>query len=138
MRFNLNKYIKVSSLIIAIILIVIGSILQISDMLFIKKSLITEATISSIEVEKDINNETNYEVYVTYTINNKKYNERLRDYNFTMKKGQKVQIFYDPNNPSHIKNNSITSKYTGFIIMCVGIVFLLAYLKAKEILKEYK
>ena len=115
--------------IVSIILIIVGVYINSKNQDFIKNAKTTtgiayyERNSSKSTSESDY-----YDVYVKYTVNGKEYYERLKSeelsgVSFSKKSGKEITIYYNPENPAQIKDNS--SNYIGIIVIGIGIVIFL-------------
>lgn len=89
---------------------------------FMKNAIKTEATITKID-EKHHGGDTDYLVYVSYYVDGKSYNEELNSYSSSMREGNKVTIYYNPNNPSEIRSND--NSFDEIILLLYGYLFIL-------------
>ncbi len=103
---------------------IIGIVIQINNVKYAKTALTTEATITKIDsyFSGTDDNEKDYNVYITYKVRDKEYNGELREYYSGMREGQKVTIYYNPEDPSDYKSKSIN--YTGYFLMAFAIIFM--------------
>ena len=130
-------------------LIPTGIILIIFGILFLqitnknKDYIKTEATVTKAELyekahdEDDIHYDDTYVIYVKYKVNNKNYEEQLGILS-GYKKGDKITIAYNPNDPKIIsqpgsKTFSVLSITGGIIALTVGTILLIV--KTSEIKK---
>lgn len=73
---------------------------------FSRNSLSTDGIIVDINSRYNHNSEsTEYDVIVEYAVDGQIYSRTLGYYSSSMKIGQTVTIYYDPENPSHIMNS---------------------------------
>ena len=85
----------------------------------------TEATVSNVEISEeaytDVNGdyvEATYNVTINYTVDSKNYSNTLENVS-KYKKGEKVSIYYNPNDPSQITQSK--SLILPIIIVVAGI-----------------
>lgn len=116
-----------------IVIIILGTIFSILSAILIKNvnyrknGVETTATVYNIEKKVEYNsNENEYqekqetcEVYVTYEVDNKVYNNKLDMSNCNYSKGEKVNIYYQKDNP----NKFINASKSNLIILIVGTIF---------------
>lgn len=76
-------------------------------------------------------NDTEYDVYVNYTVDGKDYQSRSDYYSPSYKEGKEIKIYYNPDNPQQIHGDS---KGFRIYILVVGVVILvvsvLAFLRS--------
>lgn len=65
----------------------------------------------------------NYEVYVSYTVEGKKYESRLNTYSSSFYKGKEIDIYYDKDNPNKIGVKSLDLVF--LIFPGIGLIFLI-------------
>ena len=88
---------------------------------FFKTALKTTGQISNIETGRDRKHEIHYYASVTYSVDGQVYeNIPLPYYTSDMYMGKSVTLFYDPENPSHIKMK--TASVFLYIIICVFVL----------------
>lgn len=83
--------------------------------------IITEIT--SYRDDNDEDKNIRHEVYVSYTVDGKKYESKLNSYSFTFYEGKEINIYYDKNDPSKIGNKSLNLFVLMFPIF--GMIFLI-------------
>lgn len=82
--------------------------------------VLTKAEIIDIQKSNHYGSEHHYMVLVQFLVKEKVYETNLPEYNSSMKIGDTVSIYYNPNNPLEIIGNS----FLGYLIfICMGIVF---------------
>lgn len=104
--------------IVAMTLIICGSIYHINSKNYNKNAIITTAKIYQISSHNNINT-----LYVRYRINNKLYKSIINTKNKNINMGKKIKIYCDRNNLNNITDGSI-SKY-GIYIIIIGIFILI-------------
>lgn len=72
----------------------------------------------------------NYRVIVTYTVDGKNYENRVVLSNGNIKKGDRVSVWYDPDDPSHLAEDPDSWNRTepivnSIIVAVVGVVFII-------------
>ena len=92
--------------IIGLALIVAGIVCLVKSENFKKNAVETEATITEIEIYEDSDGDTQYNVLVEFRADDEKIEGSLGYHVSGMKKGQTVQIFYNPNDPHDFKSAS--------------------------------
>lgn len=92
--------------IIGVALIAAGIICLAKSENFKKTAVETEATITEIEIYEDSDGDTQYNVLVEFRADDEKIEGSLGYHVSGMKKGQTVQIFYNPNDPHDFKSAS--------------------------------
>lgn len=106
----------------AIIFIVIGVVLKINNDKFMATAEKTTGTITEIEVyytrDSDGDRVRKHRVYVEYTVDGEKYENRLDSYNSAMRVGGSVTVYYDPQNPTDISSGD--ASIVTIIMICVG------------------
>lgn len=92
--------------IIGVALIAAGTICLAKSENFKKNAIETEATITEINIYEDSDGDTQYNVLVEFHADDEKIESSLGYHVSGMKKGQTVQIFYNPNDPHDFKSAS--------------------------------
>lgn len=87
-------------------LIITGSVLLARAESFKKNAVETEATITKIESYEDSDGDTQYNVLVEFYVDDTKLEGSLGYHASGMKKGQTIQIFYNPDDPHDFKSAS--------------------------------
>ena len=89
----------------------------------------TMAVIERIDRFTSGTDETEYHVYVSYSVNGKTYNGMSDYYSAGYREGQEIKIFYNPDDPEQIhgdaKNFGIYLMVLGPVLTLIGIVSLL-------------
>lgn len=113
-----------------ILFIIIGIVILIAGVFFHKNlnefketAKETNATITRIEYEEDIDGDIDYEVYVEFYVKGEIYTGKLDEYNSTMREGDNVRIYYDPSNPNDFKSKS--SNWMIYLLYEIGGIFAL-------------
>ncbi len=83
----------------------------------------TTAVIEKINEEYVDADETHYGVFVTYTVDDQQYTNEIDTYIAGFRKGKKVRILYNPDDPNEILYAGKFSAYVPFIIS--GVAFLI-------------
>jgi len=99
----------------------------------------TAVIVSVTELPKEFENEdTQYDVVVEYTVEGKKYTQKLDYYSPSFKEGGTVEIKYDPKDPSVIRGGG----NFGIIILIIGVVILgvviFSIVRGRQSLKKLK
>ena len=102
---------------------VMGGFLYKSTLEFKENGKKIEATIDDIDYYHYRNSTTNktnreYDVFISYIVNGKKYNGLLRNYSPSMQVGGKVAIYYNIDNPADYISDS--DDETAIIFMLIG------------------
>lgn len=92
--------------VIGVALIITGSVLLTRAESFKKNAVETEATITKIESYEDSDGDTQYNVLVEFYVDDTKLEGSLGYHASGMKKGQTIQIFYNPDDPHDFKSAS--------------------------------
>ena len=137
-QFPNKKYFSIS-----ILFIILGIVLTICINVLINITTIpkddriyVDAVIKNIE-EHYTGEDTDYEVYVEYYINNKKYNEKLDYYSSNMFEGQELKIYYDKNDVKRISSDdedkiSTFFRFMPLLFTLVGLILLISGLIKKK------
>ena len=110
--------------IIGLALIVAGIVCLVKSENFKKNAVETEATITEIEMYEDSDGDTQYKVLVEFRADDEKIEGSLGYHVSGMKKGQTVQIFYNPNDPHDFKSAS-EDIWIFAVLIVLGVPFLL-------------
>lgn len=128
---------------IGMIFILIGLVIGINVFNYDNKEN-TMGTITNISSYRDHDGDRNYEVYVTYNVDGKKYESKLNGYSSSFYEGKEIEIYYDKNNPSKIGVKSLDLLFLifpgigliFFIIGGTGIIIKIKRIKLEKRLKE--
>lgn len=104
--------------------IVMGVLTGISENKFQESALTTTAIITDIDVRyyrSNGKNKKDRDVFVEYEVEGQKYRNELNIYKSSMREGQRIEVFYDPENPG---DSRIASGGVSIIIVIMGIIFL--------------
>ena len=110
--------------IIGVALIAAGIICLAKSENFKKTAVETEATITEIEMYEDSDGDTQYKVLVEFQADDEKIEGSLGYRVSGMKKGQTVQIFYNPDDPHDFKSAS-EDIWIFAVLIVLGVPFLL-------------
>ncbi len=83
----------------------------------------TIGTITEIASYRSTNYNRNHEVYVSYTVEGKKYKSRLNSYFSNFYEGKEIDIYYDKDNPNKIGMKSLDLLF--LIFPGIGLIFLI-------------
>lgn len=99
-----------------------------ADSDFKKNAESTEATIEDIDIsysyDSDGERKKDYNVYVEFIVDGKKYEGYLNDYNSSMRVGDTTKVYYDPLNPANFKGSSDSVVAIIFIIVGLGLTII--------------
>ena len=109
---------------IGVALIVAGVICLVKSENFKKNAVQTQATITEIDIFKDSDEDTQYNVLVEFRADDAKIEGSLGYHVSGMKKGQTVQIFYNPDDPQDFKSTS-EDIWIFVVLIVLGVPFLL-------------
>ena len=104
--------------------IVMGVLTGISENKFQESALTTTAIITDIDVRyyrSNGKNKKDRDVFVEYEVEGQKYRNELNIYKSSMREGQRIEVFYDPENPG---DSRIASGGVSIIILIMVIIFL--------------
>ncbi len=121
-----NKVVKIVMAIfffVGALFVVLGFFLWNETNSFMKSAKKTEATITRINERYHGDGDSDYDVYVSYFVDGKSYNEELNTYNSSMREGKNVTIYYNPDNPSEIMSGD--SSFIVIIFLIIGSIFVL-------------
>lgn len=105
-------------------LIVAGIYLWRENDKFMQTARPANATITNITTRTDSDGDTIHDVFVSFTVNGKRYNGKLNYYVTGMRSGQTVQIYYNPSNPANFRSHN--SHFSGIIVIGMGVIFACA------------
>lgn len=108
-----------SVMIVGMILLFWGLGMPVHNKIFLRKADTVQGEITHIYRHR-----STYKVYVTYEVNGKSYTGLYHDDNVGEMEGQKVTVYYDPENPRKIMDGRIISKYFVFFVGVGGAMFL--------------
>jgi hypothetical protein len=104
-------------------LLIAGIFWHINNKAFFENAVEIQASITDIEIYYDSDNEAQHEVYVKYVIGDELYEDvRLNYYSSDMRKGQKVAVWYNPNDPWEIRSKE-GSNFGSLLLIIIGGVF---------------
>ena len=88
---------------------------------FKKNAVETTATVTKIRSEIDAENHVTYQIYVTYSVDGKNYNEYYTSSRKDANEGSQIKVYYDKNNPE--KMRVTLSKSSEHFLIVLGFVF---------------
>lgn len=114
-------------LFIGVVLFAIGVLIYISNQNFKRSAVQTKSVITDINRYRDYSTTNsgdryNYEVYVSFTVDDVIYEGILNEWNSGMYVGQSITIYYNPNNPLDFRKDS---SLILFIFIPIGLLFIL-------------
>lgn len=109
-----------SVMIFGLVLLFFGLGMSVHNKLFVRKADTVQGEITHIYHHRSTN-----KVYVTYEVNGKTYTGLYHDDNVGEIEGQKVTVYYDPENPKKIADGRILSKYFVFFVGVGAAMFLI-------------
>ncbi len=109
-----------SVMIFGLILLFFGLGMSVHNKLFLRKADTVQGEITRIYHHRSTN-----KVYVSYEVNGKSYTGLYHDDNVGEIEGQKVTVYYDPENPKKISDGRIISKYCVFFVGVGAAMFLI-------------
>lgn len=103
----------------------------------------TVGTITEISSYRNTHNNINHEVYVSYTVEGKKYESRLNSYSSSFYKGKEIDIYYEKDNPNKIGVKSLDLVFLifpgiGLIFLIIGGTGILVKINKKKLEKRLK
>ncbi len=109
-----------SIMIVGLVLLFVGLGMSVHNKLFLRNADTVQGEITHIYHHRSTN-----KVYVTYEVNGKSYTGLYHDDAVGEIKGQKVTVYYDPENPKKIMDGRILSKYFVFFVGVGAAMFLI-------------
>lgn len=99
--------------VVGIVMIIVAVVVQLNSNKFFKTAKEAQATIEYIDTYSEYDRtddrmETRHDVYVSYETEDGDYysNEKLGYYTSSMKEGQAITIYYDPEKPTDIRTKA--------------------------------
>lgn len=125
MKNNSKKVSSIIFLMIGILTLCIGCYVFISNKYFMENAEKTNAVIINIETKKHARGIRSgggitHIVTVEYTVDGVEYESEINDYNSRMYEGKTIEVYYDPDNPSNVKTDSMLIPAW---LMGIGILF---------------
>ena len=109
-------------LVVGVCLIAIGGIWGSNELSFIDNSVETTGVITRIDTYRR-GGKDQHDVFVSYTVGDKQYENKLGYWIAEMRKGQQVTIYYDPANPDRFSGSG--GIIFPIIVFALGLIFLL-------------
>ena len=106
-------------MLVGLALLFTGLGMSVHNKLFLRKAETVQGEITYI-----YHNRSTYRAYVTYEVDGKSYNGVYHDDEFDDIKGQKVTVYYDPENPKKITDGRTLPKYFVLFVGVGGAMFL--------------
>lgn len=130
---------------VGIVLVIIGGIVLQKNISFMNIAQKTEAEIISVSADRNRRfgkNYTRYDVWIEYTVNGEVLEKNLNEYNSSMYEGKKIDVYYDPDNPSDVRTYSKTFEFIflgiGSLFTVIGAVFLIVNVMSRRNIKNLK
>ncbi len=103
----------------------------------------TIGTITKISSHESANDDIDYEVYVSYTIEGKEYESKLNSYASNFYEGKEIKIYYDKDNPNEIGMKSLDLIFLifpliGLIFLIIGAIGILVKINKRKLEKSLK
>ena len=127
---------------LGIIIIIVGVIVKNTIYNYDNKIEIT-GIITEISYHRDIDDNREYDVYVSYTVEGKKYETKLNGYSSNFYEGKEIKIYYDKDNPNKIGMKSLELLFLifpgiGTIFLIIGVIGISIKLNKKRWEKKLK
>ena len=100
-----------------------GIALIVKDKNFKKTAKETMAVVTEIYTYRDSDSNTNYRIYVKFSVDGEEYEGQLSSGGSGRTKGQEVKIYYNPDDPQDFNEGS--DSIAGFILIPFGTIFLI-------------
>lgn len=113
-------FISLTAVIFGLVFIVVAVVVSSSGKKSIENYLPVEATIKEIRYVDD-----NHKPYVEYEVDGETYHSELNFYSSSMYEGQRIEVLYNPENPSQTASED-AFKIIGFVFGLIGGIFLVA------------
>ena len=107
---------------IGAIFVIIGLVICVNVFNYTNK-VDTLGTITEISSYRSSNHKRKHEVYVSYTVEGKKYESKLNVYSSSFYEGKEIKIYYDKDDPNQIGMKSMNLLF--LIFPGLGLVFLI-------------
>lgn len=128
--------------ILGIVLLAVGVSLLISGIKFGKSAVETQAVITDIQTYRS-GDDTRHSVWVEYEYDGKVYKDvQLNEYSSGMRRGKKITILVDPENPERVSTKFGTVLAGGLLILmgviffCVGFIPTVVGIRKSRLKKE--
>ena len=127
---------------IGALLIIVGLAIFVNTINYENK-VDTVGTITKILAYTNSDHKLKHEVYVSYDVDGDEYESRLSGYSSSFKKGKKIDIYYDKDNPSEIGVKSLDLLILifpgiGLIFLIVGGIGLIKKINRRKLEKNLK
>ena len=109
---------------IGLAVIILGINIIISNNKFMKTAKATEGIISDVEIYRDSDGDRHSTVYVQYEVNGKDYEYASSFSSSSMREGDDIKVYYNPENPSDFKLEGETIFNTVFPIAFGSVFFI--------------
>jgi len=86
----------------------------------------TKAIITHIYTNHDSDGDTDYDVYIEYSVNDKKYESELNSYSSSYYEGKEIEVYYDKNNPHKVETDEANSMISILFITVGGSFAIIA------------
>ncbi|MDR2736694.1 MAG: DUF3592 domain-containing protein [Gracilibacteraceae bacterium] len=126
MVYKQGKFIFLVILLVDLALILSGILVIWNDVAFKKGAIKTTAIITKIVLTKDSDGDTHGETHVKFDIEGKEYRGKLGYWNYKMKEGHSVDIYYDSHNPQNFRPDK--TPLVGWVLILLGGLFFVASL----------
>ena len=129
---------SIGTIFVIIGLVIFGSVFNYAN------KVDTIGTITEISSYRDTNNHNrDHEVYVSYTVEGKKYESKLNGYSSNFYKGKEIKIYYDKDNPNEIGMKSLDLLFLmfpgiGLVCLIIGGTGLLVKHNKKKLEKRLR
>lgn len=127
---------------LGIIIIIVGVIVK-NTIYNYDNKIETTGIITEISYHRDIDDNREYDVYVSYTVEGKKYETKLNGYSSNFYEGKEIKIYYDKDNPNKIGMKSLELLFLifpgiGTIFLIIGVIGISIKLNKKRWEKKLK
>lgn len=113
--------------VIGIIFLALGIITLVNHESFMNNAVQTEAEIIRVESGYD-ENRTERDIWVSYEVNGRIFKENLGYYTSGMSEGDKISVYYNPENPSELSSSSVIPELIFVVIGGVFAIFGLVFI----------
>ena len=139
---KLENLIWIIFAIIGVVFVIIGLVVF-GTIFNYENKVETIGTITEISSYRKTNHDRTYEVYVSYTVEGKKYESKLNSYSSSFYEGKKIDIYYDKDNPNKIGVKSLDLLFLifpgiGLIFLIIGGTGILVKVKKRKLEKSLK
>lgn len=139
---KLENLIWIIFAIVGVVFVIIG--LVVFETIFNYENKVeTIGTITKISSYRNTNHDRTSEVYVSYTVEGKKYESKLNSYSSSFYEGKEIDIYYDKDNPNKIGVKSLDLLFLifpgiGLIFLIIGGTGILVKVKKRKLEKSLK